>query len=159
MNATPGVEELFQTDPISALQLPPPVTIGKDATVRIALAAVQEHGMGYVLVVDQGRPYGIISEREVLMKIVARDVRYSDGVEPFIARDPATLTERDTIAAAIRKMHASGEQNLPIVDHAGRAVAVLRTLDIIHFLAEAFPAHMLNLPPRPDQMLAQPEGA
>ena len=46
------VEEIFQTDPISALGLPPPISIGRDATVGAALAAVQKHGQGYVLVVD-----------------------------------------------------------------------------------------------------------
>ena len=46
------VEEIFQTDPISALGLPPPVSIGRDASVGAALDAVKKHGMGYVLVVD-----------------------------------------------------------------------------------------------------------
>ena len=50
------VEEIFQTDPISALGLPPPVSIGRDATVGAALAAVQKHGQGYVLVVEDGQP-------------------------------------------------------------------------------------------------------
>ena len=39
------------------------------------------------------------------------------------------------------------------------AVAVLRTMDLIHFLAEAFPATVMNLPPRPHQLIAEPEGA
>ena len=46
------VEEIFQTDPISALGLPPPVSIGRDATVGAALAAVQRARQGYVLIVD-----------------------------------------------------------------------------------------------------------
>ncbi len=56
-------------------------------------------------------------------------------------------------------MNVGGERNIPIVDDAGRAVAVLRTLDIIHFLGEAFPAQVLNLPPRPHQLIPEGEGA
>ena len=154
------VEDIFQTDPISALGLPSPVSIGRDATVGAALAAVQRRGMGYVLIVDEeGRPVGIMSEREVLLRIVARDVKYDAGVEKFMSHRPDTLTSKDQIARAIQLMNKGGERNIPIVDGAGRAVAVLRTLDIIHFLGEAFPAQVLNLPPRPHQMIPEPEGA
>ena len=153
------VEDTFQTDPISALGLPPPVCIGRDASVGEALAAVQKHGQGYVLIVDDGKPVGVLSEREVLMKIVARDVKYDAGVGGFCSPDPETLTSRDQIARAIQMMNVSGDRNIPIVDETGRAVAVLRTMDLIHFLAEAFPATVMNLPPRPHQLIAEPEGA
>lgn len=153
------VDEIFQTDPISSLGLPPPVSIGRDASVGAALAAVQTHGMGYVLVVEDGKPVGMMSEREVLMRIVARDVKYEQNVDTFMTHAPETLTSRDPIARAIQMLNEMGERNIPIVDDAGRAVAVLRTVDIIHFLAEAFPAQVLNLPPRPHQLIPEPEGA
>jgi CBS domain-containing protein len=153
------VEEIFQTDPISALGLPAPVSIGRDASVGAALAAVQKHGMGYVLVVEYGRPVGMMSEREVLMRIVARDVKYEENVDKYMSHSPDTLTLKDPIAVAVQILNEGGEQNIPIVDEAGKAVAVLRTLDIIHFLAEAFPAQVMNLPPRPHQLIPEPEGA
>jgi CBS domain-containing protein len=153
------VEEIFQTDPISALGLPPPVCIGRSSSVGEALAAVQRHGVGYVLIVEDGHPVGIMSEREVLMKIVARDVKYDEGVDKFMSHNPDTLTLKDRIAKAIEIMNEAGERNIPIVDEAGQAVAVLRTLDIVHFLAEAFPAQVMNLPPRPHQLIAEQEGA
>ena len=154
------VEEIFQTDPISALGLPPPVSIGRDASVGAALAAVQRRGQGYVLAVDaEGQPAGILSEREVLMRIVARDVKYDENVDKYLSHGLETLTVSDPIARAVQMMNEGGERMIPIVDAAGKAVAVLRTLDIIHFLAEAFPAQVLNLPPRPHQLIAEAEGA
>ncbi len=153
------VEEIFQTDPISALGLPPPISIGRDASVGAALEAVQKHGMGYVLIVEFGRPVGMMSEREVLMRVVARDVKYDQNVDTYMSHDPQTLTLKDPIAVAIQMMNQGEELNIPIVDVTGKAVAVLRTLDIIHFLAEAFPAQVMNLPPRPHQLIPEPEGA
>ena len=153
------VEETFQTDPISALGLPSPVSIGREASVGEALRAVQSRGVGYVLVVEDGRPVGIMSETEVLMKIVARDVKYDEGVDKYMTHHPPTLTQSDPIASAIQLMNEGGERNIAIVDETGRAVGVLRTLDIIDFLAEAFPAQVMNLPPRPHQLIPEPEGA
>ncbi|HWO94659.1 MAG TPA: CBS domain-containing protein [Dehalococcoidia bacterium] len=153
------IEQVFRTDPIRSLGLPEPVSIGRNAKVGEALAAVQRHGMGYVLVVDEaGRPVGILSETEVLMRIVARDVRFDESVEKFVSGEMHTLTARDTVARGIQIMAEGEERNLPIVDEEGRAVAVLRTLDIIHFLAEAIPEQVLNLPPRPHQLMPKPEG-
>ena len=152
------VKGTFQTDPISALGLPAPVSVGVNASVGAALAAVQKHGMGYVLIVDDGRPRGIMSEREVLMKIVARDVKYDTNVMEYVSRIPVTLTNKENIARAIKIMIAEGVENIPIVDAAGKAIAVLRTRDVIHFLSEAFPEQLLNLPPKPNQTLPRPEG-
>ncbi len=48
---------------------------------------------------------------------------------------------------------------LPLVDGAGNLVALLRQQDVLEFVAEAFPEEILNLPPRPHQLMEEPEGA
>ena len=103
-------------------------------------------------------PRGLMSEREVLMRIVARDVKYDSSVMDFVSTIPVVLTESETIAHAVKTMVSEGIDNIPIVDAAGQATAVLRTLDVIHFLAEAFPEELLNLPPEPHQTMPKPEG-
>ena len=153
-----NVRGTFETDPISALGLPSPVTIGSDATIGAALEAVQRQGNGYVLIVEDAHPRGIMTEREVLMKIVARDVKYNTNVMEYASPIRVTLTDNETIARGVKVMVAEGIDNIPIVDANGRATAVLRTLDVVQFLAEAFPEQLLNLPPRPHQTLPKPEG-
>ncbi len=148
----------FETDPISALGLPTPVSIGSDSNVETALKAVQSRGQGYVLVVEEGMPRGLMSEREVLLQVVARDVKYDSSVMDFVSTIPVVLKESETIAHAVKTMVSEGIDNIPIVDAAGQATAVLRTLDVIHFLAEAFPEELLNLPPEPHQTMPKPEG-
>ena len=152
------VRGTFRTDPISALGLPPPVSIGKDASVGAALAAVQKFGQGYVLVLDGDLPRGIMTDRDVVMKVVARQVSYETSVMDIASDIPQTLTARDPIAAAVQVMQDKEIDNIPVVDDAGKAVGVIRTLDIVHFLAEAFPQEVLNLPPRPHQLMPKPEG-
>lgn len=101
-----------------------------------------------------------MTERDVLMKIVARDVNQNDAVDGFMTPNPETLTGDATIGEAISLMNSKGFRNIPIVDAAtGEAKAIFRIADIIHHLAESFPAHLLNLPPRPDQQMKTPEGA
>jgi CBS domain-containing protein len=152
------VKGTFETDPISALGLPPLVSVTTHATVGQALSAVQKHGQGYVLICEDGRPRGIMTQREVLMKIVARDVKYDSNVMDFSSRIPVTLTSNERISRAIKLMISEGVDIIPIVDSAGKATAAVRTIDVIHFLAQAFPEQLLNLPPQPHQTLPKPEG-
>lgn len=152
------VRGTFETDSISALGLPNPVTVPTSATVGAALEAVQKHRKGYVLIVEDGRPRGIMTQREVLMKIVARDVKYDSNVMEYASKIPVTLTGTERIARAIKVMIAEGVDIVPIVDTEGKATAVLLAIDVIHFLAEAFPEQLLNLPPQPHQTMPKPEG-
>lgn len=152
------VRGTFETDPISALGLSSPVTVSINATIGAALGAVQTHGRGYVLIVEDGRPRGIMSQREVLMRIVARDVKYDSNVMGFVSRISVTLTPTEKIARAVKLMVAEGVDIIPIVDAEGRATAVLRSVDVIQFLAQAFPEQLLNLPPNPHQTMLKPEG-
>ena len=152
------VRGTFETDPISALGLAPAVTVPTTATIGSALSAVQQHGQGYVLVVENGRPRGLMTQREVLMKIVARDVKYDSNVMDFASRIAVTLTDQERISRAIKVMVAEGVDNIPIVDAQGNAMSVLRSVDIINFFAEAFPEQLLNLPPEPNQTMPKPEG-
>ena len=120
---------------------------------------VQQHGAGCVLVSKNNRPVGIMTERDVLMKVVARDVDYDEPVDIFMTRDPLSMTPDDTIGEAISLMNKQGFRNIPIIDpSSGEAIALFRIQDVIDYLAEAYPEKVLNLPPT-HQLLATPEGA
>jgi len=147
-------------DKIVTLKLPSPLCVASGSSVREVIATVQRRQSGAVLVCKEKRPVGIMTERDVLMKIVARDVDYGDPVDKFMTVNPATLTADRTIGEAIALMNREGFRNVPIVDpKSGEAVGLCRVRDIIHHLAESFPEHVLNLPPRSDQKMPTPEGA
>ena len=60
---------------------------------------------------------------------------------------------------AMRAMEQGHFRNVPLVDSEGQLVGILRQLDLLEYVAEAFPQEILNLPPRPHQLMDQPEGA
>ena len=128
--------------------------------MREVIQKVQREGAGCVIVSKDGRPIGIMTERDVLMKIVARDVEYNEPVDSFMTPDPLTLTPDSTIGEAISLMNQQGFRNIPIINPStGEAIALFQIQDVIDYLAEAYPEKVLNLPPRPHQLLSTPEGA
>jgi len=45
------------------------------------------------------------------------------------------------------------------LDETGAPTGLLRQQDIVEYVAEAFPQEILNLPPRPHQVMEEQEGA
>jgi hypothetical protein len=55
-------------------------------------------------------------------------------------------------------MQTGRYRNVPLVDDNDVLQGVIRPQDILKYLAEAFPKELLNLPPRPHQLMDRPEG-
>jgi len=146
-------------DRIRTLDLQPPPCVASGSSVRTVIETVQKQKAPAVVICEGNRPIGIMTERDVLLKIVARDVNHDDPVDKFMTPDPRTLTPDSTIGEAIALMVTEDFRNVPIVNEDGEPIHLLRIADIIHHIAETFPEHVINLPPRPHQQLKTPEGA
>jgi CBS domain-containing protein len=87
-------------------------------------------------------------------------VQYDEPVDHFMTPHPETLTPDNTIGEAISLMNNESFRNVPIINPStGEAISIFRIQDVIDYLAEAYPQKVLNLPPRPHQLLKTPEGA
>jgi CBS domain-containing protein len=136
-----------------------PGTVGAGASLREALAVMREHGGDAVLVLDGRRLAGILTERDVLNRVLGNDVDESRPVGDFMTASPRTLDADATLIEAMKAMEQGHFRNVPLVDGQGQVVGMLRQLDLLEYVAEAFPQEILNLPPRPHQLMDQPEGA
>jgi CBS domain-containing protein len=147
-------------DKIAALKLPTPLAVASGTSVRQVIDKVQQQKTGCVLILDGTRLVGIMTERDVLMKVVARDVKYDEPVDKFMTPEPLTLTPDHTIGEGIALMSDHEIRNIPVVDRVtGEAKAIFRIQDVIDYVAESFPGQVLNLPPQPHQKMTTPEGA
>lgn len=148
------------SEKIAALKLPTPLSVPSGTSVRSVIEQVQRERASCVIVLDGGAIIGIMTERDVLMKVVRRDVDPDAPVDQFMTPNPHTLAQDRTIGDAISLMNAEDFRNVPIVDKkTGEAIALLSVEDIIDFLGELFPEQVINLPPRPHQKIETPEGA
>ena len=73
-------------------------------------------------------------------------------------RPPGHLHLDQPVRRAIELMQTGRFRNVPLVDDDDVLVGVVRPVDVLKYLAEAFPEELLNLPPRPHQRMARPRG-
>jgi CBS domain-containing protein len=114
---------------------------------------------GEALVVCRGeRVAGVLTDADVLHRVLGRDADPAMPVEAFMTPDPGTLSPDATLVEALVLMDRQGDRAIPLVEPDGRLEGILHGSDVLAFVAEAFPQEILNLPPRPDQVADQPEG-
>jgi len=136
--------------PIRALEPQPAVSVRGSATIREAIAAMLDHGIGAILVVDgAGQTLGIFTERDVLRRVVLSEVSLDRSVAEVMTADPETLEPGDAIAFALNRMILGGFRHVPIVADDQSPLAVLSLREVVAFIVSLLPAQVHNLPPEP----------
>jgi CBS domain-containing protein len=141
------------------LARPEPGMIGPGTTLREAMDRMRSQGGDAVLVTEGGRVAGILTERDVLTRLLGAEVDYGRPVSEFMTAQPHTLPADTSLLDAMQAMERGHYRNVPLVGDDGEVVGLLRQQDVLSYIAEAFPQEILNLPPRPHQLAEQPEGA
>jgi signal-transduction protein with cAMP-binding, CBS, and nucleotidyltransferase domain len=137
--------------PVRVLCRYPARMLSLTATVADAIAIMQSCSVGATVVVDDnGKLVGIVTERDLLRKILGRDVRAQElPVTEIMTPDPETLQLDDQVAFVMHAMHVGGFRHVPIVDERDRPLHVISIRDVLAFVLDQFPNRVVNVPPRP----------
>lgn len=93
-----------------------------------------DRNVGAVLVLEDGRLAGIMTERD-LLRAVARGLTEETVVSDCMTADPDTIAPDDTIEHAAVLMIHGGYRHLPVVDGAA-VVGVLSIRDLVSVVIE-----------------------
>lgn len=149
----------LRTEKARVLARPEPPMIPIGTSLREALEQMRERSGEALLIADGRRLAGILTERDVLTRILGKNVDESRPVDEYMTTTPHTIAADATLIEAMQAMEQGHFRNLPLVDESGNVVGLLRQQDLLGYVAEAFPQEILNLPPRPHQQMEEQEGA
>lgn len=146
-------------EPIRTLEMRPAVSVTQGTALGEAIRQMQQQRVGCVMVVDGGRLAGILTERDILYKVLGTNQDMNKIlVDAVMTRNPEALTPEDAIVYAFQKMSVGGFRHVPLVDAQHRPVGMLSVKDVVDWVAEFFPQDVLNVPPEPGMLPRQPEG-
>ena len=101
------------------------------ATVRAAAKLMHLHNVGFVLVMEKGRLEGILTERDVVQRVVSAGRQPDETtLEEVMTRNPDTIRPEATAMDALRLMHDGGYRHLPVVDK-GQVLGVVSRRDFL----------------------------
>jgi len=140
------VRDAITNGPIRLLEPATPICVQPAASVRKAIEAMNDAHAGCVLVTEGQRLLGILTERDILKKVVGK-LDLDQPVRSVMTSDPETVGMDDAIAYALHKMHVGGYRHIPVVDRAGCPVGLVSVRDFVEFIVSILPASALNVPP------------
>ena len=135
-------------DPISSLGLQPPLVVELGTNMKNALNSLQQEKQNCLLITDNNKLKGILTERDILLKVTGKGFDLDlVTVDEFMTEDPEYLSPEDPLAYALNKMHIGGFRHVPIVNDLMKPVGLISISNIISTIADYFSMEIINLPP------------
>ncbi len=92
-------------------------SVTPDIMVFDAIKEMDKHGVGALLVLEEEKLAGVISERDYTRSIALKDKSsHSTKVSEIMTREVFTVQKEESIDSCMRYMHDKGFRHLPIMD-------------------------------------------
>jgi len=112
------------------------LTIESGKSVGEAVKAMTNAKVGSILVYSKNNLKGIFTERDVLNRVVAKDIDVSKTtVDEFMSTDLITCDTKDTIEEISRIMSSARKRHIPVVEK-GKLIGLVTTGDIMACVLE-----------------------
>jgi CBS domain-containing protein len=109
---------------------PNPITLSASDLVKQAACAMRDGDIGDVLVVDDGEIVGILTDRDIVIRVVAEDRDLSHAsVGEICSRAILALRPEDAVETAVATMREHAVRRLPVVEE-GQPVGIVSLGDL-----------------------------
>lgn len=123
-------QDHFVSDTIRDVMSPRPRIVSADAMVLEAAEVMRREDIGDVLVVDGDRTCGILTDRDIVVRVLAVGQNPSQTrVGDVCSRELTTVSPEDSMSQAVRLMREKAIRRLPVRD-GGEIVGMLTIGDI-----------------------------
>jgi CBS domain-containing protein len=117
------------------------VIANPEDSLRTVAELMRLHHVGSVVVTrnDAGlcRPLGIITDRDIVLALVAKDVSPDAVRAGDVMSEPLeTINENDEVWQALERMRSRGVRRLPVLGAHGELVGIVSADDLLELVAE-----------------------
>ncbi|MFD7079249.1 CBS domain-containing protein [Streptomyces sp. NPDC059918] len=108
-----------------------PVTVEQLTSLAEAARVMRDAGIGDVLVVDQGRLLGILTDRDIVVRALAEDRDPTETtVRAICSGDPFTVRPDENVDQAVDLMRRHALRRLPVQAENGELVGIVTLGDL-----------------------------
>ncbi len=133
------LERSLMEETVEQMNITPFKAVPPDEPIENVLKTMAELRIACVLVVENGKLTGILSERDVLMKLAENyDQMKHRPISDVMTANPAFVYRTDSPAKALNIMAVSGFRHVPIVDADNNVVGVLGPRRVSAYLRTHF---------------------
>ncbi|HXG53143.1 MAG TPA: CBS domain-containing protein [candidate division Zixibacteria bacterium] len=108
------------------------VTISPIATILEAAKLMHSKHVGCLVVVDESRPVGILTDRDIVLKVIAKEKNPgTTTVGQVMTPNPTMINVNYDVLDAVRLMRSRGVRRLPVVDERRRLLGIVTMDDVL----------------------------
>jgi CBS domain-containing protein len=108
-----------------------PASCSASESVTKVAGLMKQHDVGSVPVVEADRLVGIVTDRDIVLKVVAGGRNPEQAaVKDAMTPNPVSCKEDDDLDYALRLMKERQVRRMPIVDGAGRLTGIIAQADV-----------------------------
>jgi CBS domain-containing protein len=96
---------------------------------------MEQENVGAIVVVEQGRPVGILTDRDLALAICLHRASPQDSIQSRMICPVDTIGDEEGIYNATQKMMELAVRRLPVVDDIGRLVGLVTLDDLLSLLS------------------------
>lgn len=114
------------------------VTIEPDDTVMLAAQRMKDKMVGSLVVLDGDKPTGIITDRDIAIRVVGAGKDPTTPVREVMTRDPITIRDDASFFDLTKAFREAAVRRLIVVDKDGKLVGLISIDDILELLTTEF---------------------
>jgi CBS domain-containing protein len=115
---------------VREVMTPAPVSLRSDEPLTEAARAMRDHGIGSVLVVDNGEFQGLVTDRDIVVRALADDQDpASTPISEVCSSDLISVGPDDDADTAVIRMRERAVRRIPVVDD-GIAIGIISIGDM-----------------------------
>ena len=111
-----------------------------EITALHAARLMRDHHVGDLVILDEnsddGTPIGIVTDRDIVVEVLARDLDPTKVTVRDIMRVPLVIARAsEEVEQALERMRAHGVRRVPMLDDEGRLAGIVSLDDLLRRLA------------------------
>ncbi len=114
-----------------------PITITPETSVRECANLMRAEHIGGVPIVEKGELKGIITEQDIVRKVIALGKDVKQPVSKFMVKKVITISSNKDIYDALVKMRDNGVRHLPVV-YGRKLIGLLTVKDVLKIQPQLF---------------------
>ena len=108
-------------------------TVENNTVMKEVISIMNKYDKDAILVVQSGKPTGIITVKDVLIRAVEADVPLKTVIARMVYTNPLVVIDQNaTLKEAAEVMKNWSIKHLPVVDKAGALVGMIDHIQIVH---------------------------
>lgn len=111
-------------------------TAGPSATAEALAMRMEEAKVGSIVIEEDMEPVGIVTDRDIALRVDARDLDARDAMAADImTEDPVTVRAEDGLFEVTRVMKEHSVRRMPVVNDEGTLVGIITLDDVMALLS------------------------